>query len=272
MTGPRLHRPRPPLDEYIDFFGYWQRESGVAHQSRALPRGAATIIIDISGRQQVDFFAADGATRLDVAPAFIAGPGVTSYITQIDAGQTVMTVHFRPAGALPFVGIPLSELENACVDLTDIWGRHGTALHERLIAAPTPAARIALLEEFLSTRLRARQPAVTSVLEVLETIEHTPSVRIAEAGDLVGLAPKRLIALFRAEVGMTPKAYLRVRRLQAALRRLDTGIANGAGIAADLGYFDQPHFVREFRSFTAMTPTQYAQRKMWLPSHVELSA
>jgi AraC-like DNA-binding protein len=43
-------------------------------------------------------------------------------------------------------------------------------------------------------------------------------------------------------------------------------------IAADLGYFDQAHFVREFRSFTAMTPKQYVTRRSWLPSHVELAA
>ncbi len=48
--------------------------------------------------------------------------------------------------------------------------------------------------------------------------------------------------------------------------------ARGATIAADLGYFDQARFVREFRSFTAITPTQYAQRRSWLPSHIEPTA
>jgi AraC-like DNA-binding protein len=62
-----------------------------------------------------------------------------------------------------------------------------------------------------------------------------------------------------------------VRRLQVALRRLDAGGAHGAAIAADLGYFDQPHFVREFRSFTAMTPSEYARRRSLLPNHVELA-
>ncbi len=69
-------------------------------------------------------------------------------------------------------------------------------------------------------------------------------------------------------MGLTPKTYLRVRRFQAAMRMLDAGGVRGARIAADLGYFDQAHFVREFRSFTAMTPTQYTERRTWLPSHV----
>jgi AraC-like DNA-binding protein len=234
-----------------------------------LPRGAATVIIDLSARQRVDFYTADGHTRLDVPPAFIAGPGSSSYVTHIDPAQTAMTIHFRPAGALPFLGIPLSDLENSCLGLADVWGNDGTALHERLIDAPSPATRVALLEDFLLSRMRPRRPAVAAVLDA---VERHPSMRVSEALELTGLSPKRLIALFRAEVGLAPKAYLRVRRLQAALRHLDADAVRGADIAHDLGYFDQAHFVREFRSFTTMTPTQYAQRRMWLPGHVGLAA
>ena len=63
-----------------------------------------------------------------------------------------MTIHFLPAGALPFFGIPLGELENSCVGLTDLWGREAALLHERLIAARSAAERVALLESFLLHR------------------------------------------------------------------------------------------------------------------------
>ncbi|MGV9799058.1 helix-turn-helix domain-containing protein [Mycobacterium sp. NPDC003449] len=268
MTGPGLYRPGPALAGHIDFFGYWRRSDGVTHRSRALPRGAATVIIDLSDRRHIDFYAADGTTRLDVASAFVAGAGATSYVTQIDPAQTVMTIHFRPGGAAAFLATPLGDLENTCVGLADIWGGRWTALHQRLIETPSVRTRLALLEEFLLRRMRPRDSTVATVLDA---VERRPSMRVADAGALVGANPKRLIALFRDEVGQTPKTYLRVRRLQAALRRLDSDAGRGADIAADLGYFDQAHFVREFRAFTAMTPTQYARRRMWLPSHVGLS-
>ena len=89
---------------------------------------------------------------------------------------------------------------------------------------------------------------------------------MADLRDLVGMTTKRLIALFRAEVGLSPKAYARIRRLQASLRLL--GSMSGARVAAEVGYFDQAHFVREFRSFTGMTPTEYTQQRLVLPSHV----
>ncbi|WP_166908362.1 AraC family transcriptional regulator [Mycobacterium sp. DL440] len=267
-AGPVLLRPSPPLAAHVQFFGYWHNTQATTHHSRALPRGAATVIIDLAARDRVDFYAADATTRLDVGAAFIAGAGVTSYVTQIDRSQTVLTIHFRPGGASAFLPVPLGDLEDTCVDLDTVWGRDASALRARLIGARAVRARVALVESFLLARMRPRDPAVGAVLLAAED---QPSLRVAEACALTGLSARRLIASFRAEVGLTPKTYLRVRRFQAAMRQLDADDASGARIAADLGYFDQAHLVREFRSFTAMTPTQYTQRRTWLPSHVGIS-
>ncbi len=270
-SGPHLYRPAPPLSEYVSYFGYWRHHGDARHQSTALPRGAVTIVIDLSGRRQVDF-AAVGGPALRVPAAFLTGAGTTSYLTQIDPGQTVITVHFRPAGAGAFLGMPLGELQDRCVGIDDIWGSRSNTLRDRLVAAPSAAHRFALLERFLLGRMHIRQhqhqPGMAALLAHLDA---HPSVRIAEVCTLTGRSPKALAALFRSEVGQGPKTYLRVRRLQAALRRLDTGASHGAALAADLGYFDQAHFVSEFRSFTAITPTQYLQRRSALPSHVELA-
>lgn len=162
----------------------------------------------------------------------------------------------------------MADLEDACVNLTDLWGADATLLRERLIATPARPRRIDIVEDFLLARMR---PVSHTLTPVLHTAEHQPSLRVSEAAELTGLSPKRLIATFRNEIGLTPKAYLRVRRLQAALRLLDSGSGDGAHVAAALGYFDQPHFVREFRGFTSITPTQYAQRRSALPSHIGLT-
>lgn len=190
---------------------------------------------------------------------------------RVAPAHTVMTIHFRPAGALAFLGCPLSDLEDALVGLEDLWGRDAALLHEQLIDAGSPPRRVALLQAFLVRRMRRNAvwpPA--RLAPVLRGADLDPSMRVSKAQELSGLSRKRFAALFRCEVGLSPKAYLRVRRLQAALRALDTP-ARGAMIAADLGYFDQAHFVREFRAFTGVTPTQYARRRSSMPGHVELA-
>jgi AraC-like DNA-binding protein len=268
MSGQRLYRPKAPLAQHIQYFGYWEGDSAAGvHTSRALPRGAVTAIIDVDGRTDLGFYAADGRTPLAVPPAFATGAGVASYVIRIVPTHTIMTIHFRPAGALAFLGCPLGDLENSLVGFDDLWGSSAQRLREQLNVAGSPRERVTLLEEFLIRRMRD----VSWRLEpVLRSVELEPSMQVSKAQALTGLSVKRFNSLFRCEVGLSPKAYFRVRRLQAVLRALDTP-AHGAAIAADLGYFDQAHLVREFRSFTAITPTQYARRRSAMPGHVEFA-
>jgi len=104
----------------------------------------------------------------------------------------------------------------------------------------------------------------------LRAFEDPNLTSVANVNELTGLSAKRLIALFREEVGLTPKAYWRVRRFQGALRRIDRGKRNGAQLAAELGYFDQAHFDREFRAFCGLSPSQYLAREVERPNHVPL--
>jgi AraC-like DNA-binding protein len=269
-SAPRIYQPASPLADYIEIIGHW-RGSAVDYRSRALPRGAVTVIFDVGQRQRLDIYAADGHSRLSVPPAFITGPHTASYVSDITAEEPVMAVHFRPGGAFPFFGIPLSDLENAYIGVDQVWGRDGHELHERLIEASSVAARFTILEEFLLSRRGLFVDRHPGVAAAMAAIEDNPSMRMADIRDLVGISTKRLIASFRAEVGLSPKTYARIRRFQAALRILSAGTVGGGRIAADVGYFDQAHFVREFRSFTAMTPTQYSQQRILLPSHVPVA-
>jgi AraC-like DNA-binding protein len=265
--GPTCIRPGSPLGDCVESIGDW-RSRDVDYWSRALPRGAATVIFDVGQRQQLDFYAADGTTRLGASPAFVTGTHTASYVSNIAADEPVMAIHFRPGGAFPFFGIPLGDLEDAYVDIDEVWGSDGRDLHERLIETSSSARRFQIVEEFLLSRPSLsvnRQPAVATAMAA---IEDNPSVRMSEIRELVGTSTKRLTALFRAEVGLSPKAYARVRRLQAALRLLGAGPVSGARVAAEVGYFDQAHFVRDFESFTGMTPTQYSQQRILLPSHI----
>ncbi len=85
-----------------------------------------TVVLELSGRDKVPF-APVGSAPVQTPSAFVTGAGTTSYVTRVDPGQTVMTVHFRPAGARSFLGIPLSELQDRCIGIDDVWGHAGGA-------------------------------------------------------------------------------------------------------------------------------------------------
>ena len=91
----------------------------------------------------------------------------------------------------------------------------------------------------------------------------------ATVTDAIGLSPKRFIERFKSEVGLTPKRYCRILRLQQVIRRAHAcPVINWTDLALDCGYFDQAHFVHEFRSLVGMSPTAYAAARTAFQNHV----
>jgi transcriptional regulator GlxA family with amidase domain len=86
-------------------------------------------------------------------------------------------------------------------------------------------------------------------------------VRVDQLADLAGTSVRSLQRLFATYVGVSPKAVLARYRLQDAAAAIDDGeVEDLAGLAASLGWFDQAHFSRDFRSVVGMTPSAYLQK------------
>ena len=151
---------------------------------------------------------------------------------------SVAGVHFKPGGAFPFLGLPAGELHNKLVSLEDLWGRLADQLRERLLEAATPQAKLRVLEQVLLARAAERlerHPAVAFALNEFHCAPHTRM--IADVTGQIGLSAKRFIQVFSGEVGLTPKLFCRVRRLQRVLRQIGTGgQVEWAAVAADCGY------------------------------------
>jgi AraC-like DNA-binding protein len=69
---------------------------------------------------------------------------------------------------------------------------------------------------------------------------------------------------------LSPKAFWRVRRFRAALRDLEQGALSGAALACEHGYFDQAHFLREFRALSSSSPREYLAARVAGTDHVSV--
>jgi AraC-like DNA-binding protein len=181
-------------------------------------------------------------------------------------------VAFRPGGAAPFLDVPVSELRNRTVSLDAVWGRAGATLRERLRAAPSPAATVRVLTEALHEQLAAEGPpdVVTAAVERIRRANGQVSVQtlVEESG----YSHRHFTDRFRRAVGLPPKRFSRIVRLQDVLRRIRASTAgNGARLAAACGYADQSHLIREMRRLTGITPEAYRRRAPAEPHHVPLT-
>src|SRR5919106_6746799 len=199
---------------------------------------------------------ADSAHR---PPAFVMGAHGSSTVLEGACAPTYLELLLTPLGAYTLLGLPMDQLSGRIVDLVEVLGPDGRRLAERLRDTPSWGRRFALLDQFLLRRLeRGPRPSPEVDRAWRRLVSTGGAVPIGRLAAEVGWSHKHLIARFRQQVGLAPKTAARLGRFKGVLRqvgsapRLDWGL-----LAAEAGYADQAHLVREFRQFTGTTPTQF---------------
>ena len=252
------HIPKPPLAEFVESFWLYEGYAPGHGMERVLPQGTVELVV-VVGEE------ADGG-------AVVSGAHSEAFVLDTARPMSVLGVHFRPGGAFPFLGLPAGELHNVHVALEALWGGAAGELRERVHGARTPAAKFRILERALLARAAlplARHPAVEFALEAFGRVPRART--IAEITDRVGLSPRRFIQLFKDQVGLTPKLFCRVRRFQDVLRTIHSAReVDWAGVAVACGYYDQAHFIADFRAFSGLNPSAYLRVRGEHLNHVPL--
>jgi AraC-like DNA-binding protein len=250
-TNPPVVRrlaPPLPLSRFVDCFWIQYGYSGPQARERVLPTGTMDLV-----------FAMDGEGR---AASTIAG--ARSEFLDLDTSRpfSAIGIHFRPGGGSPFFGVPTSEVRNQNVALDLLWGSFATMTADRLWAAGTPKEQFRILEDALLDKGRGRlvfHPAVQYAVDLIERSSGALSVN--DLVERIGMSSRRFLDVFRSEVGLSPKAFCRVRRFATVLRRIERVIdVDWVEVALSCGYFDQAHFNHDFRAFSGLSPSVYLRQ------------
>lgn len=268
----RHYRPPAPLSAYVDLIWYYTGFSRGHAKERLLPTGTTELVINLH-EDEVRTYDPDNLDRCIRHPgSVVVGVHTRYFVLDTEEQTNVIGVHFKPGGAFPFLPPPAHELRDEHVDLEAIWGLEARFLRERLLAAATPEGKFAVLEQALLARLGRIPEPHGAVLHALRCIDGAPHLQtIAGLTERLGLRPKRFIQLFTEQVGLTPKVYCRIQRFQRVIaqvgqqRRVDW-----ADVAAGCGYYDQAHFIRDFRAFSGLNPGTYLGLRGDYQNHVPI--
>jgi AraC-like DNA-binding protein len=197
-------------------------------------------------------------------PAFVMGACGSPTVLEGDTAPSYLEVLLAPLGAYILLGLPLDQLGGQTVDLVEVLGPAGRRLGEQLREAPSWRQRFALMDQFLLRRLEGGPRPSPEVGWVWKRLVATGgAVPIGRLAREVGWSHRHLIARFKQQVGLGPKTAARLVRFDEVLRRLDERRPLDWGqVAADIGYADQAHLVRDFRQFTGTTPTEFEARTL----------
>lgn len=267
----RARVPPPPLDAFVAIVWACRSEPRPHGLERVMPSGGAQLIVNLK-EDETRLYDPERPHIPMITSGSVLSSAQTCYqVIDTSEQEYVAGVAFKPGGSALFMRAPANEVSDADVPLEEIWGRSRTAaLRERLLESGSLDSMLDILEAALchSWTRRSLHPAVSYALSTFDRSAHTTS--IAAVTHQVGLSAKRFIERFKAEVGITPKRYCRVRRFQRALTETDRGPrVDWASVALDCGYFDQAHFIRDFRAFSGVTPTAYETARTPFHNHVK---
>jgi len=226
-------------------------------RERILPSGTLELVINLHEDEFRIYDADDATPRARFRGAIVSGAYDRYFGIDTREHASIIGVHFAPAGASAILGVPAGQLRNAHVELDALWGLDAGALRERLYLAPGVEQRLDLLEAALCARLvpTREQLGIGAAVAALER-----GVPVARVASQASLSHRRFIQVFQSAVGMTPKAFARVRRFQRVLAHVRGASApDWAALAVQGGYCDQSHLIREFLDFSGLAPSAFAR-------------
>lgn len=267
-----FHRaPRPPLDAFVASIWAYRDDPRPHALERVLPTGAAQLIVNLKEDRTRAYDPAHPRTCVSTSGTILVGMHTRYQIIDTSEQEYVAGVAFRPGGTAAFVRPPAYETRDADTPLDLLWGRQWTAdIREQLLERSEPDAQLDAIEAALLAQLRPNgvHPAVAFALTAFNRVPIASE--IGAVTDAIGMSAKRFIERFKAQVGVSPKRYCRIRRFQLAVARAHRGRrVDWAQVALDCGYYDQAHFIHEFRAFSGLTPTGYVASRTPFQNHVK---
>lgn len=260
--------PAAPLCDFVhDLWLYEDYVPSSHFNERILPSGTIELAINLRERQ-LRIYNQDLRSCRRFSGAVVSGAYSRSFVTDVAEERAIMGVHFKAAGAFPFLGVPPDDLADAHIDLENLWGRSARDLRERLCEATNPHKRFAILEKALLrniTRPLDHHWAVTGALDRF----CKPRVLIRQVAKELGLSQRRLIEVFTREAGLSPKLFGRIQRFQRALgiASEDRDSLDWSQVSLHSGYFDQSHLIADFVEFCGLSPAEYQRQLTYLSTH-----
>lgn len=254
-------RPGPALAPYVRALEGYEERLATSVRRRALPHGGVVLVINFGAPWRV----ADPRAEASAARFGSFAAGIDDFASLIDcAGRAFcLQVDFTPIGARRFFGLPMDEMARRVVTLDQVLGREADRLADRLFQAPDWAQRFDIAEAAIARRIAAAAPADAGILHAWQRIQRRGgTLAIGALARELDCSRKHLVARFRDQIGLAPKSVAAIARFNRALALLEGGARPDlADIAVQAGYFDQPHFNRDFLALAGITPGAFLRAR-----------
>jgi AraC-like DNA-binding protein len=256
----RQFYPSEPLRPYIRHYYLFESTSASDFEDIVYPSGDMEIIFNLADGSW--HCLADNQLRLN--PDIELWGQITKPLRIKSTGKHIMLgVKFFTHSAAYFIDYDINRLNDGVFDLSHILGNSIKTLHRQLLETSDIEVRLNLLERYLFRKLANNQRklyAIDKVGQMLSSIQsHFSENRLRDVASKHNVTPRYLHKLVNQYTGLSPKSFNKISRFKLSLKLMSSNEQALTSVAYSCGYFDQSHFIRDFKSFTGVTPSTYLQ-------------
>lgn len=187
--------------------------------------------------------------------SIIVGPQVTKVTLDLGRDHKAVRVGFHPGGLFRLLGISMSEMIDASYDATEVFGNELNDVNGKLQEAKTFDVIYGVIEKFLLQKVRKLKKALPFDRAMLELLKVKGNLTVDQIASLACLSVRQVERVSKERIGIPPKMFARLTRFSNAYRmRENFSALSWTSIAHECGYFDQMHFIRDFKEFAGVAP------------------
>ncbi|NOT74371.1 MAG: AraC family transcriptional regulator [Cyclobacteriaceae bacterium] len=257
-----------PSDELTAFIKcFWTLEAPQEvepEKQRIVPDGCMEMIFHYGNL----FRQYNGSENFIQPRCFVFGQ-ITSPLDIEPTGATsIFAVRFFPDGFTPFATMPLIKMENRPVALSELYGEEGVILEQEMMSLLSNEERIQILENFFLKKLVTPDAIDRLVKSSIETIiDLNGNLSVGELSDQLNINRRQLERKFHSVIGLSPKQLSKIVRLQSSLKMLaNKDSVNLGEVALESNFYDQSHFIKDFKEFTGMNPGNFYANNLKMSS------
>lgn len=256
------YKPDKSLSPFVELFwkGNFNANPSGNILQRVIPNGYVELIIHLSDLH-CDLYNFSGWSQSPVCT--VIGVYAQPYEVQFRSLVEVFGIRFKPEGIYNIFGIPASEFAESYEDLSLVLGSDFRSFSDRLREAKTTVGMITLAEKYLQKNIQRNQINLSYVNHAAELIRQTNGImKIEQLPTKVYISQRQIEREFKDKIGISPKHYLRIMRLNEVHRLLKADRQlNFTEVAYQSGYTDQAHFIKDFKSITGEKPTIFVRER-----------
>jgi methylphosphotriester-DNA--protein-cysteine methyltransferase len=254
----QIYEPKASLSNSVKC--YWSLEDSANKtqnkKDRVFPDGCIELLFhygDFFKKYDEDGFAI-------IQPRCFVYGQITKYIDLEPTGKIgIFSVRFLPNGLQHFINISVAELTDSIISLENLWSNKGKILEKEMISAANNQERIQIIEQFLETQQKPTTEKDILIEKCVATIMTANGIiPIEKLIDEFHISKRQLERSFMSNVGVSLKFFSRIIRFNYALQLIDNkDFSSFTNVALDGGFYDQAHFIKDFKEITGLNPKQY---------------